>query len=595
MGVPQVGSLLHDVLETGALRTVFQPIVCMNSRLAYGVEGFLRGPPGHPLESPLALFAEAEREGLLMPLEAQARTATLAAFAGLGFPGKLFMNVNPSCLLDPRFQADALLAALGQAHLAPQQVVLELTEHHPIDDFASLHAVAEDFRRQGVGIAIDDLGAGHASMRLLCELRPDFLKIDKFFVTRLDHDPVKRKVVRGILGMARAVGARVVAEGVERFEELRVLMDMGVDQAQGYLFARPQAIPDPAALARFSWPELAAAPVSSELTFGTAALLLQHAPAFPHDMRAAELLDYLGREGQAMTAIPVVRDDRPLGLISRPEFQERMARLYARELLGREPIANFVVPDSLIVDKNEPLDLISHDLTRQHETAQTRYPLDYFLITSHGRYAGVGSALSLLRRITDAQMDLARHANPLSGLPGNIPIQRRLEGLLKQQVPFTVGYCDIDHFKPFNDVYGYARGDEMLRELAQILVRSTGIETGSLHQDLLDHFVGHVGGDDFVVILAGLDQEHIWADILDRFAQVAPIFYDPEDQAAGGIHTRDRRGQTQFFPVSSLSIGVVPCPVGRFTHPQEIAHAASMVKAQAKQRPGNQLFVDRRQ
>lgn len=576
------------------LHSVFQPIVSITDRQVLGLEAFIRGPRGHPLEHPAELFGAAEREGLGSELELMARSTTLLCFAELGFPGKLFLNINPACLMRQGFALDDLLFSLSEQDISPRQVVLELTEHQPIEDFSALAAAVNSVRQQGLMIAIDDLGAGHASMRLLCELKPDFLKIDKYFSQGIEQEAVKRKVVRGILGMARAVGAQVVAEGVETLEQLRVLMDMGVDHVQGFLLARPEREPVLEKLKGFAWPEPLNLQSSRELTFGSAALLLQQVPTFPGEMRASELLDYLGRDENLPTALPVLRGEQPLGLISRADFQERMSRLYARELLGRKTLENFVASDSLIVDKHESLDMISHELTRRHESSSSRYPLDHFLITSQGRYAGVGSTRNLLRKITEAQMDLARHANPLSGLPGNIPIQRRLSDQLAQQVDFTVGYCDIDQFKPFNDVYGYARGDELLRELARILIRVTGIDVSALHQDTLDNFVGHIGGDDFVLILSGLKYEALWDEILDRFARMAPSLYDPVDREVGGITSVDRRGIVQFFPIASLSIGVVPCPVGRFSHPQEISQAASMVKSQAKKLPGNCYFMDRR-
>ena len=190
------------------------------------------------------------------------------------------------------------------------------------------------------------------------------------------------------------------------------------------------------------------------------------------------------------------------------------------------------------------------------------------MITRNGRYLGVGSVMDLLRRITELQVRNARYANPLTQLPGNVPIYDFIDDLLGQGSDFWIAYCDLDHFKPFNDVYGYSQGDEVIKTVAALLLE---------HMDDRLDFVGHIGGDDFIIILRGADWEARCRAVL----------------AGKGIE--DRAGNATFFPLLSLSIGVAhPDPERCYSH-HDVAALASEAKHQAKREPGNSLYRDRRQ
>jgi GGDEF domain-containing protein len=171
-------------------------------------------------------------------------------------------------------------------------------------------------------------------------------------------------------------------------------------------------------------------------------------------------------------------------------------------------------------------------------------------------------------------------------LPGNVPIAQYIEELLEGDVPFTVCYCDVDYFKPFNDTYGYSRGDMVIQSLAGILVA---------HCDPGQDFVGHIGGDDFVVVFCNTDWHERMSAVLDTFLAHRPRFYDDRHLEAGGIHSQDRRGNWDFTPLFSLSVGAVPIePNKHVVTTQEIAMRATEAKAQAKRQDGNYLFTDRR-
>lgn len=236
-------SELERILAHGLLNSLFQPIYSLAARRIQGHEALTRGPSNSPLHAPLALFAVARSAGRLSELEIASRVRACSRFSRHAGHGMLYLNVSPETLIEPGHQSGRTLQILCQNGIAPERVVIELTEQTPIEDFDLLDRALRHYRAMGFSIALDDLGAGYSSLRLWSELRPDIVKIDRHFIDGIHLDPLKREFVGSILQMARAARARVIAEGVEQREELELLARMGVDLVQGYLIGRPQERP----------------------------------------------------------------------------------------------------------------------------------------------------------------------------------------------------------------------------------------------------------------------------------------------------------------------------------------------------------------
>lgn len=182
----------------------------------------------------------------------------------------------------------------------------------------------------------------------------------------------------------------------------------------------------------------------------------------------------------------------------------------------------------------------------------------------------------MVRVVTEARIEAARHANPLTFLPGDVPITEHIARLLSSGGAFVACYCDLNDFKPFNDHYGYWRGDEMIRLVARTLIA---------HVDARRDFVGHVGGDDFVVLFQSGDWEVRCTRIIAAFSAKARLLYDEEALAQGGIAAHDRHGVSRFFSCTSLSIGAVPIQPRMYAHPEDVATAAAAAKHRAKHAP----------
>lgn len=579
-------SPLHEILRQRKLNALFQPIMDMRTGDIAGYEGLIRGPADSPLHSPFNLFGAAQRQGLSLETEMLSRHIVLESFVKLDLPGNLFLNVSPETLTHPRFKNGRTLDFMMQVGIAPERVIIELTENQPTYDFATMCSALLHYRSMGFKIALDDLGEGFSSLRLWSELRPDIVKIDMHFVQGVDTDPVKLQFLKSIQCIAESCGTHVIAEGVETEAELRVIKDIGIALGQGYFIARPGPTP-PLRLA----PEIShilsaskirmATPGAAPVSRVTASKLLIYIEPAQHDTENERILERFS-ENAALRVIPVIQNGIPIGLINRYSFIDRFAKPYQRELFGRKKCTETMQTKPLMVNKDMPIEELSYLLA----DADGQQFSDGFILTEEGRYVGLASGQDLLRELTRMQIEAARYANPLTLLPGNVPIGEQIERLLHSAASFIICYCDLDNFKPFNDVYSYNKGDDMIRLAGQIL--------GSVCDSKQD-FIGHVGGDDFILLMQSEDWEQRCLDALQSFATVSVSLASDEHRRAGGYESTDRSGKVVFHPLTTLSIGAVRVRPGQFTSHHEVSAAATEAKKMAKQIYGNSLFVEQRE
>jgi diguanylate cyclase (GGDEF)-like protein len=181
-----------------------------------------------------------------------------------------------------------------------------------------------------------------------------------------------------------------------------------------------------------------------------------------------------------------------------------------------------------------------------------------------------------------------RAQSPLTGLPGNVRIEEEIESYVESGRPFALLYVDLDHFKAFNDLYGFMRGDQVIQATAGM------VEDVSRQASEGVAFVGHVGGDDFVVIVDPQHAEAVAQAIVDRFDEEAPKLYDAEDRDRGYIEVANRRGELQRFPLLSVSIGVATTERRTYAHYAEVVAIATEMKTFTKGTAGSSWAVDRR-
>ncbi|WP_263218898.1 bifunctional diguanylate cyclase/phosphodiesterase [Pseudomonas atacamensis] len=571
-------SALSSILTQSGLHSLFQPIICLSERRILGYEALTRGPSNSPLHSPIALFAVARQAGRLSELEIACRQSACRRFNEQQLPGKLFLNVSPESLLEAAHQPGRTLQLLQDLGIAPSQVVIELTEQTPIDDFQLLQTALHHYRAMGFSIALDDLGAGYSSLRLWSELRPDYVKIDRHFIDGIHQDALKREFVGSILQIAKASRAQVIAEGIELPEELAVLTEMGVDLVQGYLLGRPQEHPSRDARAMMPKHDSSAVALNDEGSDLSA--LLNEQPAVQRDTPTATVLEAFRRQANLNSLAVLDEQGQPCGIVHRHSLSDALLKPFATDLFARKPISRLMNDDFLAVEISQSLQQVSRLITSR---ARQRIEED-FIITLNGSYLGLGRVIDVLKLITELKIQQARYANPLTLLPGNVPIQQCLTRLLQQARESIICYVDIDSFKPFNDIYGYGRGDEVLLCLAQCLNERI---------DPTRDFVGHIGGDDFLLVLGPEDWRKRLNQLLDDFQNQCRRFYRPEHLEAGCFIAPNRQGVRQEFALLSLSIGVVHLrPEACATlDASQLAEMASQAKHHAKGVVGFSVYL----
>ncbi len=230
---------LFELVLQGRVRSVYEPIVDVSSRTVFGYEALARGPEGSELYSPAALFASATEQDLLFQLDCLCRQSAL--HGARDFPGeaRLFLNVRPTTIHDPNFRAEAITRTLERCQLTPSDVVFEISEQESIRNFAIFRDVRDYYGKLGFQIAMDDVGAGYASLEAVLELSPEFIKVDRAFVKGINEDPMRQELLRALQAVSERIGARIIGEGLDTLEELSTLGELGIPFGQGWLFGKP--------------------------------------------------------------------------------------------------------------------------------------------------------------------------------------------------------------------------------------------------------------------------------------------------------------------------------------------------------------------
>lgn len=575
-------------IDPETLQPVFQPVFDVRRHRFMGHEGLIRGPRGTALEPPLELFRYARDTEQAGRVEHDARRCLLAAFARQRLRGTLFLNCSADLLFE-RLDEDDLLQHETVARrfgLHPSRIVLEITELERARFGQGFLRALGRFRDMGYRFAIDDLGEGFSNARLWNELRPDIVKIDRHLIAGIDRDPFKRKFVKAIQGLAEDFGVTMIAEGIETPEELRTVRDLRVQGAQGFFIAPPDASPSQAP-AETVLEELG----RRQVTMPATAALRGRQPAISTVMDFVEPVTPSTSNNEvfsrfeaedSLELLPVTDEHgRAQGLIHRYHFLDSFARPYRRELYGRKSCEAFMESASLEVEANASIQDTALELSR----SSSEQRLSGVIVVDAERYVGLVTVQQLMAAITESQVAAARYANPLTELPGNVPINEQIDHMLSTGVSFVASYVDIDNFKPFNDHYGYSNGDDLILQLARLLTS---------HCDSHRDFVGHVGGDDFFVLLQSEDWEQRLRGLFGPFERGLRSLCSPEDLAADGFHGQNRRGEPVLHPLPTLSIGAINVRPGEFESHRELADWLAGTKSMAKRESGHSLFVERR-
>jgi EAL domain-containing protein (putative c-di-GMP-specific phosphodiesterase class I)/GGDEF domain-containing protein len=564
----------RDILHTRRVAIAYQPIVDIAERCVHGWEALSRGSRSQRLASPLVLFELAEELGEIEALETLCRERALDELGPLAGRQKIFLNSHPLTLADAEFSSGPLLQALYARSVSPGNAVLEFGASQAAADMDVFLRNLQRCRETGLGLALGLGGASDPRLLTVARIRPDYLKLDRSLTRDLESSPDQRALVASFLDFAARIDAAVVAEGVEREEQAELLASMGVRLVQGYRFGAPDNPKPgvPADLGRFRAfrPERTEA-VSCSQPVGE---LAEPARVASPDTEVGDIRRVFEQD-ETVNSLVVAEDDRPVGLVTRGLLHRQLATRFGQDLFVNRAVRLIMDERPLALDRATPVEQAAHQaMDREGDKA-----FEDIVVTEDGRLLGVATVKKLMETLASIQVEMAKGANPLTGLPGNITLEQDLSALLAEGRPFEIVYADLDNFKVYNDVYGFQSGDEIIRLCAQTLSHAVARRGGP------EAMLRHVGGDDFVVIAEPGRAPRLCESALRCFKRLVRNCYCAEDAARGWIEAVGRDGEPGRFPLVALSLAVVavdgPCTL------HHLGERAAKAKKRAKAVEGN--------
>ncbi|WP_433869338.1 GGDEF domain-containing protein [Saccharopolyspora sp. CA-218241] len=539
----------------GEVRFAFQPLINIRTGAIVAVEALARPAGAHVQD----LFRTAARERRLTDLDVELARAAVSAAADHGNLLPLHLNLFGGTVATDLARLELLRDRLHEVGRRPRDVTLEIGPPFGRLDQKALVAAAGSLREQGFGLALDGIGEGDASLTLIADLGPAMVKLDRAVVTGLPDDEARVALVDSLRHLCEATGGRLVAEGVESERQLSALRRHGVRLVQGKLLAPaarrpPTAATVPGVAAEVTDPQgpgldvLATGPRVTEF--------LSPATVLSLDVTADEVRGVLADHPEISGVVLVDDRNRPRHTIDRNRFLLAVTGPYGHALHATRPASRLADEPRVVTTATtamEALSLVTRaDPYRMYD--------DAVVVDESGGCLGAVRAGDLIRGMADLKVEEAAALNPLTRLPGSDAIARDVARRIEAGEVFAVSWLDIDGFKAVNDTVGFSAGDDLIRAIGRSLT-DAATALGSVH-------VGHVGGDDFLLI----------AD-LDDLVKLAEALLDPP-RSAGGVEV-------------TLSLATLVCTPTTVSGYEEASRRLAPLKHSAKSLAGSSWVLQR--
>jgi EAL domain-containing protein (putative c-di-GMP-specific phosphodiesterase class I)/GGDEF domain-containing protein len=543
-------TLYHRYLDV--LDVAFQPIVDIHSGVIYGVEALLRGTEMLGFETIHSFFDSLFAEGVLYTFDLRLREKVIEKFCTIPEYTnlKLFYNLDNRLLEMADFSKGNTSLILRRHKLDHNAIVFELSEHNEIGDIPQFTRLMHHYEEEGFCVAIDDFGIGQSGYKMLYHCTPDIIKIDRFFLTAIDKDPKKKLLVHHMVQLAILMGCRVIAEGVENEHELMVCKEVGCHMVQGYFVQRPTLV---CADILQQYTHVSGNISINKRTKSDQNIILKRLePLKPVVIGETmeSLLDLLKKEDE-MFMVPVVDAQyQPMGIIHEHRLKSVIYSPYGRSLIQNRS-SNLSILETYI----ELIPVV--DLTMPLETIVELFSLSEnapgVLVVESSKYIGYLSARVMIEVIQERNLIRARDENPLTRLPGNFMINEYIAQTFEMKHDAVLCYFDFDHFKPYNDYYGFRNGDRVILLFADLMHKVVS----------QDYFKGHIGGDDFFLGIT-LSETNTFESVcreveclIRKFSEDVREFYDIKDRERGCIVAEDRDGNQREFKLLGVSSVVI--------------------------------------
>ncbi len=565
----------------------FQPIVNYYSGSIYAVEALVRNSAEAGFRGIFDMFDQAYRDGVLYSFDLALRDMAVGKFSELPFHSriKLFYNYDPRVHEMPDYSFGHTERILDFYRVSYDSLCFELSEQHRISSVGVFGDFIAKTRGRGFKIAMDDFGAGFAGYELFYHSEPDFLKVDRFLISGIDSDMKKKTFCSYIIGLAKFLGVVVIAEGIETESEFLACRDLGFDLMQGYFVSRPvtdmSCIQEDYQCVRSAIIMKRRGPDAGRDLIGREIMYLD--PISVND--PVEILFKRFNRNSELNFFPVLdTHGMPLGII-----HERSIKKYIYSPFGYDLLHNTSVTES-ISTFIETCPVVDESMSQEKilEIVANSPELDGVIVTSELKYRGFLSARSILKILNESNLAYAREVNPLTKLPGNILISRYITVSMQTGAKYSIFfYFDFNNFKPFNDKYGFRKGDRVIMLFADILQKEMGSS---------GYFIGHVGGDDFFAACSSSVDDvdvHIQkaVKISKAFSESVTAFYDRKDIESGYYLSVNRGGVMKRYPLLSVSSAVLRVSP-RTVSEAELSDRLAEVKGRAKLDPENLAYLD---
>ena len=557
---------LRAAMHAGLIGAVFQPIVDLRCGEVSAMECLARPLAGSGFANVSELFAAAERVGAMWELESATRRAVFAASAGWPQHVSVTTNSSPSVFADARFVAEITDAVDATPGLRPSRVVLEITERAETEHADGLMRNVRTLKDLGFQIAVDDVGAGSSGLNRIMAMRPQWLKLDRELVDRLDQDSYRQNLIRFFAHFARLGGARLVAEGIERVEDLGVLIDLGVMLGQGYLLGKPgprdQSTPTEIA----AWIRERAAlrerirrrdPRSRPLSDIMRAVIAVDGASSVADA-AAQALHDLHAPGVAVLA-----GRRYVGWVGREALQR------AACATPLEPLDRLTSTGGSAVEHDTPLgEVIAVVAARPDDSLA-----DPVVVTKDGEVVGLAPMREVLRALAVGPVGAGGHTAPLTGLPDRSACDQQVAQMIAARAPGDVMFIDVRGLSSFNNSAGYDMGDLLIQHVAAVIESVVRTESG-------EGQAWHLGDDRFLALAPAGRVSGVIEELLLQFERT---------------RVRVMTGGGASGPTPALRVLVIPDAFQRVGCSTELHRLADQLRRAAHTTgDGSQVIVDRR-
>ncbi len=567
---------LDDIIRKKQIKIVFQPIISLRDGSILGHEALSRITSKSAISNPEMLFAAAQTYKRLWELEQLCRTTALETafkFMDPPYSKKLFLNVNPHVMHDDHFKKGFTSEFLKQYHITSDNIIFEITEKSMVMDTAGFQQTINHYKNQNYKIAIDDAGAGYSGLNLISDVNPNYIKLDMNLIRGIHEDSLKYALVKGMAELSKASGIALIAEGIETYEELQTVTDLGVQYGQGYFIQRPDEniheIGKEVLLVLEEINQIKSNSAPNSLSSTCIKGLCTYTSIVLPNEKVSHVYDIFRQDANCF-GLCVIENQKPVGIVTREKLALQLSGHYGFTLHQNKSICSLMDQQFLCVDCRTPVSEVSSKAMSR--SSDRLY--DFIVVTENGKYLGTVTIKDLLQKASEIEVTMAKHQNPLSGLPGNLIIEQKLKQCVESTQEYGIAYFDIDNFKAYNDVYGFENGDSIIQYLAKALKQNLPV----------DDFVGHVGGDDFVVIFYHETSQAFSQKVVTQFEKFVLTRYNQDDLKRGYITAVSRSGNVEKYPLMTLTCVAVNSCEHQFTDVFTLTELLASLKKQEKRR-----------